>query len=237
MVLRRVVPRLDAAELERRLAGIDEVQRAARTAERFPALRTARARAAATARLLATAVADDRGMASPSSRGPLLRASLTGLLVEHACLAAELAATHAPGGDPAPARAALEDNGHDLADLLGEAYPPLRAPLDAAWQAQLERLDRYGAARAGGGVGAAEASPVRAFPADLARLLAEHVDGLPATSSAAELVPALDALLVAVDTAAEGSAAAPSALRVAVADALPLAALLASAVAEDLQLS
>jgi hypothetical protein len=77
---------------------------------------------------------------------------------------------------------------------------------------------------------------VRGYPTELGRLLAEHVEGLPAQSSSTELEPALASLLAAVDAAAAGDPQAPAALRRAGAEVLPAAALVSAAVAEDLRL-
>ena len=96
-------------------------------------------------------------------------------------------------------------------------------------------MERYAAARAAGS--SAEAGLVRAYPAELGRLLAGHIRELPAQSSRTELEPALTALLDAVDAAADAEPGAAEQLRKAAADVLPAAALISAAMAEDLRLS
>jgi hypothetical protein len=220
-VVRRVVPVLDAAEVGARLAA--EVQ--ALTAEPGE-LRALAAEASETARLLAAGIAADRRLGDVATPAGQLRADLTGLLTEHVLLAARL-------GEEPDLRAALDANGLALGDLLGSSYPTLRAPFVRSWQAHVNRLDRYGRARAGGGTGQAEFGLARGFPAELARLLASHVDGLPPQTAEAELEPALELLVRAV----AADPARPDLLREAAAGVLPVAALLSAAVAEDLRLA
>jgi hypothetical protein len=204
--------------------------------------RRAAERARLTARLLSADVAADAGRRAPDGRAALLRADLTGLLVEHVGLVVGLAREQAalgrePSADVSGVREALAGNAEDLADVLGAAYPAVRPTFLASWSAHVDRLDRYAAVRAGGGAGPAEVAAVRGYPLELARLLAEHVTGLPAETAAAELEPALSALLAAVDVAAGRAPGAVTAQRQAVARVLPAAALAASAVAEDLDLT
>jgi hypothetical protein len=220
-VVRRVVPVLDAAEVGARLAG--EVQ--ALTAEPVE-LRALAAEATETARLLAAGIAADRRLGEVGTPAGQLRADLTGLLTEHVLLAGRV-------GEEPDLRAALDANGLALGDLLGSSYPTLRAPFVRSWQAHVDRLERYGRARAGGGTGQAELGLVRGFPGELARLLAAHVDGLPLQTAEAELEPALELLVRAV----AADPARPGLLREAAAGVLPVAALLSAAVAEDLRLA
>lgn len=233
--VRRVVPALDAAEVADRLAVDVDVQQ--RTTAPYAQLREASQEAAATARLLADGVAQDRGLGQVGTPAALLRADLTRLLTEHVLLVGALAreAGRPGGGGGADARSALQGNADGLADVLGEGYPAARAPFLRSWTGHVDRLAVYATSRASGGAAVAEAGSVRSFPAELARLLAEHVDGLPASSSEAELQRALDSLLVAVDAAR--STAASTELRRAAADVLPAAALVSAAIAEDLRLA
>jgi hypothetical protein len=157
-------------------------------------------------------------------------------MTEHVALAAAQARElRTPGPRAASARAALRTNAERLAAVLGDPYPAAQAPFLRSWTAHLDRLERYAAARATRRP--AESGPVRAYPAELGRLLAEHVGGLPAQSSRTELEPALAALLGAVDAAADGDPDAQALLRQATADVLPAAALVSAAMAEDLRLS
>lgn len=222
-VVRRVVPVLDADEVGARL-GL-EVQ--ALTAD-APGLRAVAAEAAATARLLAAGIAADRELGDVDTPAAQLRAGLTGLLTEHAFLIGSL------DGDPA-VRSALAANTQALGDLLGSSYPTLRAPFVRTWQAHVDRLERFAQVRAGGGSGEAELGLVLGFSGELARLLSSHVDGLPPRTAEAELAPALELLVSAVALA--GDPGGPEALREAAAGVLPVAALLAVAVAEDLRLA
>lgn len=235
-VLRQVVPTVRAEEVAQPLSGDLDAQRAALGGD-FLRLRAVAAQAAETARLLAAGIAMDRGLGDVSTPAVQLRADLTGLLTEHVALVASLARD--PNLDPEPepvgARAALRANAGDLADLLGRNYPAARATFLRSWSAQLDQLERYAIARTGGGIGTAEAGLARGYPAELGRLLAEHVGGLPASTAAAELGPALNQLLTAIETA--GSPQGPAALRDATAGTAQVAALLASAVAEDQQLA
>jgi hypothetical protein len=233
-VVRQVVPALDAGEVAERFRADVEVQLAPRSYDR---LHTVAQGAAGTARLLASGIAADRGLGSPGTEAGLLRAELTGLLTEHVMLVGALARERrTPGPGAMAARDALQVNADALADVLGKALPAARAAFLRSWTAHLARLDRYAAARAAGGTAAAEAGLVRGYPAELARLLAEHVRALPAQSSSTELEPALASLLVAVDAAAAGDPQAPAALRQAGGDVLPAAALVSAAMAEDLRL-
>lgn len=231
--VRRVVPTLDAPQVAELLGGDVQAQLPPRTYER---LRTTAASAAGTARLLEAGIAADRGLGSPSTDAARLRADLTGLLTEHVALVGALARElRTPGPRSVSARAALQANADALAGILGDPYPAAQVPFLRSWTAHLTRMERYAAARAAGS--SAEAGLVRTYPAELGRLLAEHVAGLPAQASRTELEPALTALLDAVDAAAEGEVGAPAALRQAAADVLPAAALLSAAVAEDLRMS
>lgn len=233
-VVRRVVPALDAAELAERLRADLEVQVAVTGPDPWVALRAASAEAARTARLLASGIADDRRLGNPGTGAGRLRADAAALLTEHAALATAVAREQGRGMPVEPPAAALQANAEELADLVGEAYPAMRAPFFRAWTAHLDRLRTYGAARAEGvdpGTGL-----LRGFPDELGRLLAEHVGGLPARTVTTELTPAVGALLEAVGTAASGQVRAPAALRVAVDEAQPAAALVAAGIAEDLRL-
>lgn len=236
-VIRRVVPQLDAAEVADRFAGQLQAQLAVGTGTQYSQLRAAAQQAGVTARLLSAGIADDRRLGSPGAGAARLRADLTGLLTEHVALVGALAGElRAPGPAADGARAALQANAVTLADVVGDAYPAARAAFLRSWTAHLDRLQRYAVARASGGAGTAEAGMVRGYSGELARLLAEHVDGLPARSSTTELEPALASLLGAVAAQAAGSPEAPAALHQAAQDVLPAAALLSAAVAEDLQL-
>lgn len=236
-VLRQVVPGIDAAELGERLSGQVQAQLAVGTPDEYSRLRAAAREAAATAALLAAGIAQDRGLGAAGTSAARLRADLTGLLTEHASLAGALAGElRAPGPAAADAREALQANAVALADLLGEAYPALRASFLRSWTGHLDRLAGYATARASGRPGITQNGPVRGYPAELARLLAEHVRGLPARSAVVELEPALSSLVAAVDAEAAAQPGAPEALRQAAQDVLPAAALLSAAVAEDLQL-
>lgn len=226
--VRRVVPGLDAPAVAARLGSVVQAQLPPRTYDR---LRATAADAAGTARLLAAGVAADRDLGSPGTGAVRLRADLTGLLTEHVALTvAQARELRAPGPRADSARAALRDNATALAAVLGEAYPDAQAPFLRSWRAHLDRLERYAAAQP------RQAGPVVAYPAELARLLASHVEGLPAQSAQTELEPALAAQLAAVDAAAAGRPDAPAALREATAAVLPFAALLSAAMAEDLRL-
>lgn len=232
-VVRRVVPQLDAPEVAQHLAADVEVQRAveARDGAR---LRELAAAAAGTARLLADGIAQDRRLGEVATPAARLRADLTALLTEHTVLMGALAREPVGDGQPQPSRVALDSNAAALAALLAESYPAARASFARSWAGHLDRLHRYAAARAAGDSGTAEAAVASGYAGELARLLAEHVDDLPATTALAELEPALQALLAALEAA--GTPAGPAALRVAVAEVLPATALLSAAVAEDLRL-
>lgn len=231
-VVRRVVPRLDAPEVAQRLAADLAVQGAA-AARDGAGLRELASGAATTARLLAAGIAKDRQLGDVGTPAARLRADLTALLTEHTVLVGALA-RELYGAQPQPSRAALRDNAEELAALVADSYPAARAAFVRSWSGHLDRIERYAAARARGGTGAAEAAVVAGYPGELARLLAEHVDGLPASTSLAELEPALRLLLAAVDAA--GSPEGPATLRAAVTGVMPVAALLSAAVAEDLRL-
>ena len=232
--VRRVVPALDAMEVADRLAVDVAVQRP--TTQPYAQLRDAGQEAAETARLLADGVAQDRGLGPVGTAAARLRADLTRLLTEHVLLVGALAREPAgPGDRRAGVRAALQANADALSEVLGEGYPAARAPFLRSWTAHLDRLAVYAGSRESAGGPPADAGSVRAYPGELARLLAEHVDGLPAGSSEAELERALSSLLTAVDAARSTTASA--ALRQAAADVLPAAALVSAAIAEDLRLA
>ena len=234
-VVRQVVPALDADEVADRLHVDVDVQLARTGPEPYAQLREASREAAATARLLAAGVAQDRGLGAVGTPAARLRAELTRLLTEHVQLVGALAReVRRPGDGRGQARAALDANAGELAVLLADLYPAARAPFLRSWTAHLDRLEAYAAARAPGGAPVAAAT-VRGYPGELARLLAEHVDGLPANSSETELERSLVSLLEAVDAAA--STGGPAALRQAAADVLPAAALVSAAVAEHLRLA
>ncbi len=231
--VRRAVPTLDAPQVAERLAFDVQAQLPPRS---YEPLHDTAVEAAVTARLLAAGIAADRRLGSPSTDAARLRADVTGLLTEHVALVGALARElRTPGPRSVSARAALQINAEGLASLLGDSYPAAEVLFLRSWTAHLTRLERYAAARAAGS--SAEAGLVRAYPAELGRLLAEHVRGLPAQSSRTELEPALTALLDAVDALAEGEAGAAKQLRAAGAAVLPAAALVSGAMAEDLRLS
>lgn len=231
--IRRVVPNLDAPQVAERLGADVQAQLPPRSYER---LHDTALSAAGTARLLADGIAADRGLGSPSTDAARLRADVTGLLTEHVALvAAQARELRTPGARAASVRLALRANATRLAAVLGEPYPAAQAPFGRSWTAHLDRMERYAAARAGGR--AADDGTVRGYPAELGRLLAQHVRGLPVESSRTELEPALAALLDAIEASAEGAPGAPSALRRATAEVLPAAALVSAAMAEDLRLS
>ena len=231
--LRQVAPTLNASQVAERLAADVQAQLPPRSYER---LRVTAASATGTARLLAAGIAADRDLGSPSTDAPRLRAEVTGLLTEHVALVGALARElRDPGPRSASARAALQENAEALAGVLGDSYPAAEVPFLRSWTAHLTRMERYAAARAAGS--SAEAGLVRAYPAELGRLLAEHIRELPAQSSRTELEPALTALLDAVDAAADAEPGAAEQLRKAAADVLPAAALISAAMAEDLRLS
>jgi len=231
-VVRQVVPALDAAELAERLGNDLQAQVAAAGPDPWAALRAAAAESARTARLLAAGIAADRRLGSTGTGAALLRADVTALLTEHVALVGALG--RGPGRPGDGVRAALGANAEQLGDVVGDAYPAARAPFLRAWQAHLDRLTRYADDRAAGLDG--EPGLLLGFPDELARLLAEHVGGLPAATVAAELVPAQAALLDALTAAADGELRAAGALRTAMVQAQPAAALLAAGIAEDLQL-
>lgn len=234
-VLRQVTPTLDVDEVALRLGADVQAQQAAGA---YDQLRTAAQDAQRTARLLTTAVAADRGLGRASADGPRWRAELTGLLTEHVMLTGALARElREPGRGSASARAALDANAQALADLVGGAYPELRAPFRRSWTGHLDRMQRYATARAAGVEAVPEGALVQGYGEELARLLAEHVADLPARSAQTELAPALAAQVSAVDAAAAGNAQSLTLLRQASAAMLPAAALLSAAVAEDLRLS
>lgn len=232
-MLRRVVPTLDEEEVARRLGADLGAQLSATT---YDGLRGAGRDAAETARLLTAAIAADRGLGPATGQAVRWRADASGLLTEHVALLAALAAElRDPGPGSVGARAALDANAAELAALLGERYPALAGSFARTWTAHLDRLETYAAARAAGRP--AEPGLLRGLPAELARLLAEHIRGLPARSAQAELEPALAAQLIAVDAAAQDLPTAAETLRDAVAAALPAAALVSAAAAEDLSLT
>lgn len=232
-MLRRVVPTLDEAEVARRLGADLDAQLAATA---YDGLRQAGRDAAETARLLTAAIAADRGLGPATGDAVRWRADASGLLTEHVALLAAFATElRDPGPGSVGARDALDANAEELASLLGDRYPGLAGSFSRTWTAHLDRLETYAAARAAGRP--AEPGLLRGLPTELARLLAEHIRGLPARSAQAELEPALAAQLAAVDAAAQGLPTAAAALRDAVAAALPAAALVSAAAAEDLRLS
>lgn len=234
-VVRRVVPTLDADEVAARLAVDLHAQLAVGS---YDGLRRAARESAQAAGLLAAGIADDRDLGSSGTAAGRLRADLTGLLTEHVLLTSALARElRRPGVVSASAQVALAANATELADALGAVYPAVRGPFLQSWRTHLDRLEAYAAARAAGAPGTGERMLLADDPAGLARLLSRHVAGLPAQSARAELTPALEAQLAAMDAAAAMTAAAPAAMREAVAQVLPAAALLSAAVAEDLQLS
>ena len=230
--VRRVVPGLDAPAVAARLGSDVQAQLPPRSYER---LRETALDSAGTARLLASGIAVDRDLGSPGTAAARLRADVTGLLTEHAALVtAQARELRTPGPRATSVRAALRANADALAAVLGEAYPAAQSPFLRSWTAHLDRLERYTGDRAAGRPG--DVRIVRGYPAELARLLAGYVRGLPAASARTELEPALAAQLAAVDATAAGEPDAPEALRQATAAVLPAAALLSAAMAEDLRL-
>lgn len=234
-VVRQVVPTLDVNEVA---LGLGAEVTAQRNPPSYEQLREAAAEAQRTARLLTAAVSDDRGLGSASAGAARWRSDVTALLTEHVLLTGALARElRTPGSGSMSARRALDANAVALADLLGDPYAALRGAFLRSWSAHLDRLERYAAGRAADADAVAEPGLVSGYPDELARLVAEHVRGLPAQSVRTELDRALDAQLDAVDAAARNEPRAPQLLREATAAVLPAAALLSAAVAEDLRLS
>ncbi|MBW3640971.1 MAG: hypothetical protein KY451_14170 [Actinobacteria bacterium] len=235
-VLRRIVPALGAEQIRDRLMPDLEAQLAAGGADPYTALRTAAARARDTARVLTDAIAEDRQLGVSGTRASRLRADLTALLTEHVLLAGGLAGelAKADGGAVASARSALDANALEFAAVLGRSYPAMNEPFLQAWAAHVVRVEDYTRAAATGGAPQGEA--LRGFADALADLLAQNVVGLPAGRISAELAPALEAMLRAIDAAANGSPDVPAELRRAAATTPAPAALLAAAIAEDLRL-
>jgi hypothetical protein len=235
-VLRRVVPALGAEQVRDRLMSDLEAQLAAGGDDPYTALRTAAARARDTARVLTDGIAEDRQLGVSGTRASRLRADLTALLTEHVLLAGGLAGelTKADGGAAASARSALDANALELTAVLGRGYPAISEPFLQAWTAHVVRLEDYARAAATGG--APQGDALRGFAGALADLLVEYVDGLPADRISDELAPALEAMLRAVDAAADGSPDVPAELGRAAAATPAPAALLAAAIAEDLRL-
>ena len=236
VVLRRVVPALGAEQVRDRLMSDLEAKLAAGGDDPYTALRTAAARARDTARVLTDGIAEDRQLGVSGTRASRLRADLTALLTEHVLLAGGLAGelAKADGGASASARSALDANALELTAVLGRGYPAISEPFLQAWTAHVVRLEDY--ARAATTGGAPQGDALRGFADALADLLVEYVDGLPADRISAELAPALEALLRAVDAAADGSPDVPAELGRAAAATPATAALLAAAIAEDLRL-
>ena len=235
-VLGRVVPALGAEQVRDRLMSNLEAQLAAGGNDPYTALRTAAARARDTARVLTDGIAEDRQLGVSGTRASRLRADLTALLTEHVLLAGGLAGelTKADGGAAASARSALDANALELTAVLGRGYPAISEPFLQAWIAHVVRLEDYARAAATGG--APQGDALRGFSGVLADLLVEYVDGLPADRISAELAPALEAMLRAVDAVADGSPDVPAELGRAAAATPAPAALLAAAIAEDLRL-
>lgn len=235
-VLRRVVPALGAEQVRDRLMSDLEAQLAAGGDDPYTALRAAAARARDTARVLTDGIAEDRQLGVSGTRASRLRADLTALLTEHVLLAGGLAGelAKADGGAAASARSALDANALELTAVLGRGYPAISEPFLQAWTAHVGRLEDYARAAATGG--APQGDALRGFAGALADLLVEYVDGLPADRISAELAPALEAMLRAVDAAADGSPDVPAELGRAAAATPAPAALLAAAIAEDLRL-
>jgi len=235
-VLRRIVPGLRTQQVRDRLMADLEAQLAAGGDDPYTALRTAAARARDTARVLTDGIAEDRQLGVSGTRASRLRADLTALLTEHVLLAGGLAGelAKADGGATASARSALDANALELTAVLGRGYPAMSEPFLQAWTAHVVRLEDYARAAATGG--APQGDALRGFAGALADLLAENVGGLPADRISAELAPVLEAMLRAVDAAADGSPDVPAELGRAAAATPAPAALLAAAIAEDLRL-
>jgi hypothetical protein len=236
-VIRRVVPRLDVDEVARQWASQAAAVRAGAGVP-YEQLGAAAAEARQTAHLLASGMAADRRLSGVDTPAARLRADLTGLLTEHAALATALGREEAAGnpGRVFAVRGRLDENARALADVLARPYPALQESFLTSWSDQLDRLARYAAVRATGASGTAEAAVLHGYSRELSRLLAEHVDGLPAQSSEVELERMLSSLTQVVDAAATGAPHAPLLARASSADVLPPAALLSAAVAEDLLL-
>jgi hypothetical protein len=118
-------------------------------------------------------------------------------MTEHVALVGRRRASCArPGPRSAPHAPRCSANAEALA-ASSATLPAAEVPFLRSWTAHLMRVERYAAARAAGS--SAEAGLIRGYPAELGRLLAEHVRGLPAQSSRTELEPALAAMLDAVD--------------------------------------
>lgn len=235
-VLRRVVPALGVEQVRDRLMSDLEAQLAAGGDDPYTALRTAAARARDTARVLTDGIAEDRQLGVSGTRASRLRADVTALFTEHVLLAGGLAGelVKADGGAAASARSALDANALELTAVLGRGYPAISEPFLQAWTAHVVRLEDYARAAATGG--APQGDALRGFAGALADLLVEYVDGLPADRISDELAPALEAMLRAVDAAADGSPDVPAELGRAAAATPAPAALLAAAIAEDLRL-
>lgn len=233
-VLRRVVPALGAVQIRDRLMPDLEAQLAASGDTPYTALRLAAARSRDTARVLAGGISEDRHLGVSGTRASRLRADVTALLTEHVLLAAALTGELVADADAAGARAALDANALELATVLGRGYPAANEPFLTAWVAHVARLEEYARAVTTGG--APQGDALRGFAGTLADLLAAQIDGLPAERISAELAPTLDAMLRAVDAAANGSPDALVELGRAAAETPAPAALLAAAIAEDLRL-
>ncbi len=233
-VIRRVVPGLKADAVTDRLLADLAAQLAAEGDAPYASLRVAAGRARDTSRLLGGGIAEDRRLGPFGTRAATLRADLTALLTEHVLLIGALADELAGGREAGvqSARTALSASTLALSDVVGSAYPAARATFAERWSGHVTALDAYASDP---GSRTAPAS-LAAAPDRLGRMLAGYVDGLPADRIAAELVTAQDALLGAVDAATQRAARAPIELRQAVAAMTGPAALLAAAIAEDLQL-
>ena len=246
VAVRQVVPRLRAQDVDAALATatsstLDAVRAAVEGAPRAPALqRVAHEAAWSTARLLAVGVSVDRDLGLAGSPASELRGRLTGLLAEHVLLSAGLAARLAEAGgdvdDPqvGAATAVLDASAVSLAELFGRSAPETAAPVLLAWRDHLRELGDRARARATGRAPAAAAGPD--YLVRLQAALGEQ--GEPRLPRVDEVgARAASSLRMAVDAAATRSRTAPEALHQAAADSVVPAAVLASAVAEQLQLS
>jgi hypothetical protein len=164
---------------------------------------------------------------------------LTGLLSEHVLLSVALAARlRATAGDLADpdvraTTAALDASAVSLAELVGRSVPEAAQPVLAAWRAHLREVQAHALARATGQTPAAVSGD---YLARLHGALGRQAGQAPprggevGESAAASLRAALDA-------AAAGDSTSGEVVRRAAADTPAVAAVVASTLAEQLQLS
>lgn len=236
--VRRAVPSLSFEQILDRLLPDLDAQLAAAGAAPYDGLHIASLRARETARVLAAAVAETRRLGPAGTRAAALRADLTGLLTEHVLLTGALAGELGDGGrlaaGAASARGALEANTRSLTEVIGVSYPAAAAPFGAAWSRHVTQLEARAAEEAAAGVPGPREQGAQA---ELARLFAAPVAGLPVDRLAAELTPLLDAQVQAMATAARRAPEAAADLRVTVGRVPVPAALVAAGIAQHLRLS